>query len=379
MISDVLLERYLSGDLSAETCARIEAALRVDSAVKARYDGLVAERQAFFAADPPAAFAHRVATIIDVREEKKPRWRWLFSPAFAALAAIVLVVGVLFLNRDLSTTASKMAPETPAEVAIQVTPPAVAEPAPEPTPVPRVETRDTPVANRFEKKIEQERREIKGSAFDREDDGAAPQTDRQGMERSKAKADVADDRFASPPKDMAAPVQKPAAPRAGSGAAIGSLDKAARAEGEVEGSSESRTPAPAAAPRTSLEQPQKAQRPEVPRALLMANERAIALTRGTPVVTLPDGVHLELRVPEAYAVLAVDVTGAVRIIRSVRVAAGDVVLDLEKPVRPTTFIVLFGQSGFTLPALKSPEARQAAFLASTGFSGTELRVRVIPE
>jgi hypothetical protein len=126
----MLLERYLSGDVASETRTRIERALREDTSVRERLELLQRERSTFYAVDPPPVFAHRVATRIVVAHEqraaaapKKSPLAFLFSPAFAAAFVVVVVAGVLVLNRDRVTAPGQELAAEPPEAAPVVTAP----------------------------------------------------------------------------------------------------------------------------------------------------------------------------------------------------------------------------------------------------------------
>ncbi|MBI3180316.1 MAG: hypothetical protein HYZ27_11685, partial [Deltaproteobacteria bacterium] len=87
-VPDILLELYLAGDLPEAERHRIETARDESEMVRRRLAELKAEREAFLAAHPPAAFAHQVATRLAHEEPPaRPHRLWTFLPPVAALAA----------------------------------------------------------------------------------------------------------------------------------------------------------------------------------------------------------------------------------------------------------------------------------------------------
>ena len=106
-VPDVLLLRYLAGDLSAEERRRIEAQRDASQAVRRRLDELATERSAFLAADPPAAFAHRVATRLvhdaEAGEGWRSLWAWAAPSAAVALGLVGVVIYVRFGERPAET------------------------------------------------------------------------------------------------------------------------------------------------------------------------------------------------------------------------------------------------------------------------------------
>ena len=132
IFSDATIERYLAGELSEETSASLERALATDAVLKARVDSLKAEREAFFAADPPAAFAHRLMTRLEVAKDqsvKVPWWRSALIPVFATTAVLLLGVSALMtFNHETSPDA--------ANIAAQQAPPPVTVTTPAPSALP---------------------------------------------------------------------------------------------------------------------------------------------------------------------------------------------------------------------------------------------------
>jgi hypothetical protein len=87
-VSDLQLERYLAEALPPAQVATLEATLRDSAEDQAALEALRADSAAFFVAQPPAAFAHRLAPA------RGSRWRWLggLVAATAALSLTWLVV-----------------------------------------------------------------------------------------------------------------------------------------------------------------------------------------------------------------------------------------------------------------------------------------------
>jgi hypothetical protein len=95
-IPDVLLERYLAGDLPASEQSRIDAACETSPELAARLAQLTVERDAFLSADPPAAFAHRLVTRLALEPKPRKLWSfWLLAPSGAA-AAVALLLAVTY-------------------------------------------------------------------------------------------------------------------------------------------------------------------------------------------------------------------------------------------------------------------------------------------
>ena len=87
-VSDLQLERYLAEALPPAQVGELEATLRSSTEDQAALEALRADSAAFFIAQPPAAFAHRLSPV------RGPRWRWLggLVAATAALSLAWLVV-----------------------------------------------------------------------------------------------------------------------------------------------------------------------------------------------------------------------------------------------------------------------------------------------
>lgn len=117
-IPDVMLERYVAGDLKPEQRARIEAAASATPAVAARIKAIETERNAFLTASPPEAAAHRIVTRLAVEREKQPRrfmW-WLFPPVGVAAA---LLFGVVY-QRSLGPQSIAPAPQVMSDDAYEL-------------------------------------------------------------------------------------------------------------------------------------------------------------------------------------------------------------------------------------------------------------------
>lgn len=142
-ISDLLLERYLLGDLEQDKRARIEAALSTDPALQQRLAELRANDAAVLAEAPAEAFAHMVAARVAAkRPAVTPWWKraWLPTLVSATAACALLVVLV-------KTTSREVIAPTPGAVSVtdQVVPAPVTQAAPE-ADAQRETERDTPVA-----------------------------------------------------------------------------------------------------------------------------------------------------------------------------------------------------------------------------------------
>lgn len=116
-VPDILLERYLAGDLSPEQRRQIEAQRDASGDVRRRLAELEQERDAFLAVDPPEAFAHRLATRLSTEAEgvsgpavpgRRRLWAWVLAPS--AAAALTVVVAVTVVNVSKETPSSPMAP-----------------------------------------------------------------------------------------------------------------------------------------------------------------------------------------------------------------------------------------------------------------------------
>ncbi len=126
-VSDILLERYLAGDLSPAQKTRIESAL-AEPAVAARLSALRSERDAFYAARSTDAMARAIsvrAAEASMRQKMAPRprwWIWL-TPALATAAGVLLVFKMWSTFEP-----SPMPVVPPASVAPQAAQPSVVPP-----------------------------------------------------------------------------------------------------------------------------------------------------------------------------------------------------------------------------------------------------------
>ena len=101
-VPDLLLERYLAGDLPEEVQTRVKTTLKEDAALRERLDVLRATRTEFIIADPPVQFAHRVVARTELNKRMNApqgsRWgrflRWGVGPSLAAAFSLVLAVTV---------------------------------------------------------------------------------------------------------------------------------------------------------------------------------------------------------------------------------------------------------------------------------------------
>ncbi len=478
-ISDILLERYLSGDVPAEAKAHIERALQEDARVRERLEILQKERAQFYADDPPPMFAHRVRSRIDHAYERAAaapapaRWRWLFSPALAAAALIVLVVGVLVQNRERMSAPEDafvaeaperapiaLAPE-PAQGTAGLAPPAAPAAAP---PEEKValggravsedrKAKDAPLVRDEHERSHQRVWAGKDAA------GAGSGAFEGGSSKAKKGSGPALDRspkterrFAEPPpgaslaeplapqpapppaKPAAAPVRADDAPAAPpkSSETLYAQPPAKKASGVLDEDSlgddakndaakkESRKAAPRPEPRS---QPRTTRAPEMeaeaagapvpdvaatsapprdareseegehagPAAFVVAKTRSgtrrFELTPSGAQITIARSGSLKvaLLVPagHTYALITLDPDGGMRVIASpTRVSGAQRIhRDLSAPDRPTVVVALIAPQGFALGALGLDKVaeRQRGYLASLPFSGTELRIRLLPE
>ncbi len=109
-IPDVLLERYLAGDLSADLRRHIEREREAHPDTRTRLEELRADRQAFLAADLPADVARRLAGRLEITDAvaapaRPRRWlTWVLGPSAAAVATVV-VVTVITVTHSADETA----------------------------------------------------------------------------------------------------------------------------------------------------------------------------------------------------------------------------------------------------------------------------------
>lgn len=93
---DVVLERYLAGDLELSVRREIEQALEAEPSLAARLERLRASREALLRQFPPPVFARGVA--LKVRKPEPRRWsgsRWWLGPSFAAAGGLSVALMML--------------------------------------------------------------------------------------------------------------------------------------------------------------------------------------------------------------------------------------------------------------------------------------------
>ncbi|MBM4777721.1 MAG: DUF4384 domain-containing protein [Archangiaceae bacterium] len=81
-LPDALLERYVAGDLTGESLAKVERAIAESAKERARVEELRADSAAFLIRHPPGPLAAKL---------EKPKRRWLLWLPLAAAAAAMLV------------------------------------------------------------------------------------------------------------------------------------------------------------------------------------------------------------------------------------------------------------------------------------------------
>jgi hypothetical protein len=93
-VSDVMLARYVAGDLAGEQLARVERAIGETPGLAERLERMKSERAAFLASTPPHQFAHQVVTRLTVERPAKAKWQvwWLLPPVTVATALLLGVV-----------------------------------------------------------------------------------------------------------------------------------------------------------------------------------------------------------------------------------------------------------------------------------------------
>ncbi|MBI5510081.1 MAG: hypothetical protein HY903_15090 [Deltaproteobacteria bacterium] len=127
---DILLERYLAGDLPAAMAEEVAKLIALSDATRARLRELESERAAFLAANPAAPFAHQLATRLAVDggagPRRRPWWAWALAPALTAAATAVVVLAVV---RQVPDVARPLA-SVPAQDLALLAPEESATPAP---------------------------------------------------------------------------------------------------------------------------------------------------------------------------------------------------------------------------------------------------------
>ena len=106
-LPDILLERYLADDLSAELRSQVEDALKSDGDTAERLAFLEKGRGEFLLADPPDQFAHRIVAKVEldrVMGESARGFSWdralrLFGVPSLAMAAVA--VFAITISEDL--------------------------------------------------------------------------------------------------------------------------------------------------------------------------------------------------------------------------------------------------------------------------------------
>ncbi len=93
-VSDVMLARYVAGDLHGEQLARVERALGETPGLVERLERMKSERAAFLASAPAHQFAHQVVTRLTVERPTQAKWQvwWLLPPVTVATALLFGVV-----------------------------------------------------------------------------------------------------------------------------------------------------------------------------------------------------------------------------------------------------------------------------------------------
>ncbi|MBT6488977.1 MAG: hypothetical protein HOK97_04390, partial [Deltaproteobacteria bacterium] len=97
--TDIILERFVAGDLPDPKNSEIEAALEGDPSLAARVAVLRSSTEAFLAERPPEQFARRLAGRIDHEGEAASGWSEFlrsWSPAFALFCAVIGIFWTTF-------------------------------------------------------------------------------------------------------------------------------------------------------------------------------------------------------------------------------------------------------------------------------------------
>jgi hypothetical protein len=108
---DVLLERYLAGDLAVEDQERVQAACREHPGLQTRLEELAADRRAFLAETPPVDFARKVVDRLAMGRPAEPVataprrtvprwWAWVLAPSAAAAVALAITFTVTRMSSD---------------------------------------------------------------------------------------------------------------------------------------------------------------------------------------------------------------------------------------------------------------------------------------
>lgn len=94
-LSDLYLERYIAGDLSASESQQIDNMRRESAELESRILKLKEARAVFLERDPPMNFASRV--VAQRAQRRTPRfrlWAWMGAPSLAAALTLMLAVTV---------------------------------------------------------------------------------------------------------------------------------------------------------------------------------------------------------------------------------------------------------------------------------------------
>lgn len=109
-VPEVMLLRYLAGDLPAAERAQIDAERRDSPELAARIAELEREQAAYFSTHPPDAAAHRLWTQLSVEDSKAIArrsttrwWRWFLLPSAATAAAVLFAVFVVQESHERAT------------------------------------------------------------------------------------------------------------------------------------------------------------------------------------------------------------------------------------------------------------------------------------
>ncbi|MCC6810262.1 MAG: hypothetical protein IT381_22720 [Deltaproteobacteria bacterium] len=128
---DVVFARYLADDLSTGKRHDLEQRLAASPPAQVKLAVMRSDRTTFFASDPPAEFARRVATILASRGERTTSVAWLYV---SGALAIVAVAGALAWPHVQAMLAADRAPVP--VIATQETPPPASIPVAPTTPPP---------------------------------------------------------------------------------------------------------------------------------------------------------------------------------------------------------------------------------------------------
>lgn len=94
-VSDVMLARYLAGDLRGDQLARVERAITTTPGLAERLERMKQERDSFLRSAPADPFAHKVVTRLTIEKPaERAKWNvwWLMPPVSVAAALLFGVV-----------------------------------------------------------------------------------------------------------------------------------------------------------------------------------------------------------------------------------------------------------------------------------------------